>query len=40
MWNAEFNTFDDFLYIQAYDMGYLSPISQTCYSAQNILKQV
>ena len=40
IWNVEFNTFDDFLYIQACDLGYLDQISQTCSSTQNILKQV
>ena len=25
MWNLEFNTFDDFLYIQAHDLGFLGP---------------
>ena len=40
VWNVEFNTFDDFLYIQACDLGYLDQISPTCSSTQNILKQV
>ena len=40
MWNLELNTFDDFLYIQANDLAYLDPISWTCSSAQNALKQV
>ena len=40
IWNVEFNTFDDFLYIQACDLGYLDQISQTCSRTQNILKQV
>ena len=40
MWNMEFNTFDEFLYIQAHDLQYLGPISLTCSSAQNTLKQV
>ena len=37
---VEFNTLDEFLYIQVHDLGYLGPISQTCTSAQNALKQV
>ena len=40
MWNVEFNTFDEFLYIQVDYLGYLGPISWTCSSAQNTLKQV
>ena len=40
MWHVEFNTFDEFWYIQAHDLGYLGPISWTCSSAQNALKQL
>ena len=38
MWNVEFNTFDEFLYIQAHDLEYLGPISWTFSRAQNTLK--
>ena len=30
MWSVEFYTFDDFLYIDAHDLGYLSLIYLTC----------
>ena len=40
LWNVEFNTFDEFLYIQDYDLRYLGPISWTCSGVQNTLKQV
>ena len=40
LWIVEFNTFDEFLYIQAHDMGYLGPITGTCSCAQNILKLI
>ena len=39
MWNVEFNTLDEFLYIKAHDMDYLGPISQSYFSAQSTLKQ-
>ena len=40
LWNVEFNTSDEFLYIQDYDLRYLGPISWTCSGVQNTLKQV
>ena len=39
-WNLKFNISKDLQYIQAHDLGYFDPISQTCSSAQNTLKQV
>ena len=37
--NLEFNNLHEFLYTQAHDLEYLGPISWTCSSAQNTLKQ-
>ena len=36
----DFNTLDDFMYIEAHDRGYLGPISWTCCSVQNTLKGI
>ena len=40
MWNVEFNTFNDFLYIRVDDVGHLGPIFPTYPNSLNILKQV
>ena len=40
MWNVEFNTLNDFLFIGVNDMRYLGPIFATCPNSPNVLKQV
>lgn len=40
MWNLEFNTLDDFLYIHAHEFEYFNPISLICPNFPNTLKQV